>query len=101
MVLQSFSYAGPYAVGLARAFGCPLVYLEHWSAVGLRALTAREVAVLRWVLAGSDRVLAVSRYLASALEEIGGWPRARSAWWKTSSIPRGSPRGRHTGTRER
>lgn len=72
VVLQSFSYAGPYAVGLARAFGCPLVYLEHWSAVGLRALTAREVAVLRRVLAGSDRVLAVSRYLASALEEIGG-----------------------------
>lgn len=72
VVLQSFSYAGPYAVGLARGFKCPLIYVEHWSAVALRELTAREVDVLRMVLSASHRVLAVSRYLASELEEIGG-----------------------------
>ena len=74
VVLQSFSYAGPYAIALARSAGCPLIYVEHWSAVGLRELPRRQVAGLRRVLSASDRVLAVSRYLGAALEDIGGLP---------------------------
>ena len=74
VVLQSFSYAGPYAIALARSAGCPLIYVEHWSAVGLRELPRRQVAGLRRVLSASDRVLAVSRYLGAALEDIGDLP---------------------------
>ncbi len=72
VVLQSFTYAGPYAVGLADALGCPLVYLEHASPVALRALSRQELAVLRHVARASTRVLAVSRYLASAMEDQAG-----------------------------
>lgn len=72
VLLQSVSYAGPYALGLARALGCPLVYVEHWSAVGLRSLSARETVLLRRVLSASSRVLAVSQFLASAMEDMGG-----------------------------
>lgn len=74
VVLQSFSYAGPYAIALARSAGCPLIYVEHWSAVGLRELPRRQLAGLRRVLSASDRVLAVSRYLGATLEDIGGLP---------------------------
>ena len=74
VVLQSFSYAGPYAIGLARAARCPLIYVEHWSAVALRELPRRQVAGLRRVLHASDLVVAVSRFLADVLEDIGGLP---------------------------
>lgn len=74
VLLQGFDYAGAYALGLARAVDRPLVYLEHWSAVALQELPEQQVATLRRVIAGADVVLAVSRYLAAALERVGGLP---------------------------
>lgn len=74
VVLQGFDYAGPYAMGLARAARRPLVYVEHWSAVALQELPMRQLATLRRVIAGSDAVLAVSPYLAAALERVGSLP---------------------------
>lgn len=74
VLLQGFDYAGPYALGVARAVGRPLVYLEHWSAVAGAELPPAQLATLRRVVAGADVVLAVSRYLAGALERIGNLP---------------------------
>ncbi|HEV3401791.1 MAG TPA: glycosyltransferase [Acidimicrobiales bacterium] len=75
VVLHSFDYAGPYAVGVARAAGCPLIYVEHWSAVATGDLSAARLACLRHVLVHADAVAAVSRFLGEALERIGELPR--------------------------
>jgi D-inositol-3-phosphate glycosyltransferase len=74
VLLQGFDYAGPYALGLARGARSPLVYLEHWSAVATSELSGAQLATLRRVVAGADVVLAVSRYLAGALERAGNLP---------------------------
>lgn len=74
VLLQGFDYAGPYALGLARAVDRPLIYLEHWSAVALQELSEQQLSTLRRLIAGADVVLAVSRYLAAALERMGGLP---------------------------
>lgn len=74
VMVQSFEYAGPYAVGAARAIGCPLIYLEHWSGVARQELTSDQLAGVRFVLARSDVILAVSHYLARSLEGIADLP---------------------------
>jgi glycosyltransferase involved in cell wall biosynthesis len=74
VVLQAFDYAGPYAVGVARGARCPLVYVEHWSAVSRDTLTAGQRASLRYVLGHAEVVLAAGAYLAEALERAGSLP---------------------------
>lgn len=73
--LQCFDYAGPYAIGLARGLGCPLIYLEHWSAICLGELPPKQLAMLRFVLTKADATLAVSQFLASEMEVLGNLPR--------------------------
>jgi glycosyltransferase involved in cell wall biosynthesis len=67
LIIQSFEHAGPYGVGLARATGAPLLYVEHSSSVALNQLSVGQERSVRRTLSSSDVALAVSKSLARSL----------------------------------
>lgn len=74
LVVHTFEHAGPFAAGVARQVGIPLIYVEHWSAVAMGSLGVGPLRSLRTTAEAADAVLGVSTNLVSALAALTGRP---------------------------
>ncbi len=73
VVVHSSEFAGPWAVGLARAWRAPLVFVEHRSDVALGTATPAQEEQLTTTARHADVVAAVSENLRGPLERARGF----------------------------
>ncbi len=73
VVVHSSEFAGPWAVGLARAWRAPLLFVEHRSDVALGTVTPAQEEQLITTARHADVVAAVSENLRGPLERARGF----------------------------